>query len=154
VPNGDAISVVQNLKSFILCAVAGSNKFYYIRPGEVVMNALDFATKEANPDPIVDIITVGDVCAIIGAGSVEWWYATGDNNNPLAPIEGRTIGRGAMVGTCALVEDSIMLVGSDGKVYNLGGSSGAEAGGVGPVSDNSIEERIRVQLRREAGLTV
>jgi hypothetical protein len=150
---GKAISIVNNLKSFIMCAVGGTNEFLYLRPGSTTIDALDFATKESNPDPITDIRTIGDMAAVIGTASTEFWYATGNNDNPLAPLSGRTFARGAIEGTVVVLEDSIILVGSDGKVYNIGGSSGSFGmAPVGPISDNGIEERIRITLRREAGL--
>lgn len=80
---------------------------------------------------------------LIGAAS---WYGTNDNNNPLAPMEGRTVARGAVAGTSINVKDSVILVGDDGVVYNSGAS-------LTRISTHGIEERIRVQLRRKQGIT-
>lgn len=157
-PNGDPAGPVATLDEFVLVAKAGSPKFYFIRPGETTIDPLSFMTKESNPDNIVDLITAGDVLIIVGRASTETWYATGDANTPFAPLKGRTLARGAVPGTTVLVEDSVLLVGSDGIVYRIAGSSygaGAyQATAISRVSDHGIEEKIRRQLRREAGLTL
>ncbi len=145
VPTGEAIKCVAALDSYLFASVANSNKFFYLPPGEITIDALDFATKESAPDPIIDIKRMGDVMVIMGAASTEFWAATGDADNPFAPIEGRTLSRGIIEGTAVAVNESlVILVGNDGIVYKL-------ESGVTRVSDHGIEEHIRIQLRREAG---
>lgn len=146
-PNGEPMKCVAQLDSYVFVSVANSNKFYYVRPGEVVIDALLFATKESAPDPILDMKRMGDVMVIMGTVSTEFWAATGNADNPFAPIEGRTLSRGIIEGTAVSVnENLICLVGNDGKVYKL-------ESGLTPISDNGMDEHIRVQLRREAGLS-
>ena len=147
-PNGEAMKCVATLDGYALVSVSNSNKFYYVKPGEVVIDALAFATKESAGDPILDMKRMGDVMVIMGSISTEFWAATGDADNPFAPIEGRTLSRGIIEGTAVSVnENLIVLVGNDGKVYKL-------EGGMVVVSDNGMDEHIRNQLRREAGLPV
>lgn len=155
-PNGDPPGVVATLNEFIFVSKAGSNRFYFIRPGETTIDPLDFFTKESAPDAIVDFVVAGDVLIVFGRNSTETWYATGENDRPFAPLRGRTLPRGAVPGTPVLVEDVVVLVGSDGIVYTIGGSSVGQ-GAYAPtairrVSTHGIEERIQRQLRREAGL--
>ena len=145
VPTGEAISALANLNHFIMCNVTSTFKIFYLRPGSVVMGALDYASKESNPDPIVDMLTVGDFVYVIGTGSTEVWYTTGQNANPLGPVLGRTMARGALAGTAVNIKDTVYLVGDDGVVYSF-------ANVPVRISDNAIEERIRTQLRRERGL--
>jgi len=96
----------------------------------------------------------GDQVLIMGEASTENWYATGDLNAPFAPIEGRVYQRGAIDGTACAVADSVMLVGDDGVAYEIGYQYGTSADwGVHRISNHGIEERIRRQIRREAGLT-
>lgn len=156
-PNGDPAGALCTLNEYVMVAKAGSNKFYFIRPGETTIDPLSFMTKESNPDAIVDLVTAGDVFLALGTNSAETWYATGDPNTPFAPLQGRTLPRGIVPGTAVLVEDTVLLVGSDGIVYKVGGSNyGAgqyENTAIARISNNGIEERIRRQLRREAGLT-
>lgn len=156
-PNGDPAGANCTLNEFIMVAKAGSNKIYFLRPGTTVIDPLDFFTKESNPDAVVDLLTAGDVFLALGTNSTETWYATGDGANPFAPLQGRTLPRGIVPGTAVLVEDVVLLVGSDGIVYKVGGSNyGAgqyQSTALARVSNHGIEERIRRQLRREAGLT-
>lgn len=145
-PDGVGITAVTELKGYVLASVANSQKFFIIKPGEVVIDPLLFAEKEASPDPIIDLATVGDIAVIAGAGSTEYWSATGDLDNPFAPIEGRTISKGIVAGTMVVVDEgTYCVVASDWKVYAIGS-------GPVPISDNGMEERVRRQLRREAGL--
>lgn len=147
-PNGEAMKCVATLDSYAFVSVANSNKFYYVQPGAIVIDALDFATKESAPDPILDMKRMGDVMVIMGSVSTEFWAATGNADNPFAPIEGRTMSRGIIEGTAVGVNETLIcLVGNDGKVYKL-------ESGVTAVSDNGMDEHIRNQLRREAGLSV
>lgn len=156
-PNGDPAGSCCTLNEFILVAKEGSNKFYFIQPGEIVMDALQFMTKESAPDAIVKLLAAGDVFLALGLSSSETWYATGDAAIPFAPLQGRTLPRGIMPGSAVLLEDAVLLVGSDGIVYRVAGSNyGAgqyEATAIARVSNHGIEEKIRRQLRREAGLT-
>jgi hypothetical protein len=145
-PTGEALGALATLDSFVFVAVPGSQKFFYIQPGAVVIEALDFASKESNPDPIVDLLRVGDKLLICGEGSIETWYGTGNSLNPFAPINGRTTARGIVAGTLSLLQDTAILVGDDGVVY-------AVANTLQRISTHGIEERIRTQIfQREKGL--
>lgn len=151
---GEASKGLLTLDSFVLISVANSQKFYWLEPGTTRIDPLNFASKESNPDNILDLLTVGDQALIMGNGSTENWYATGDFNAPFAPIDGRVYQRGVIEGTPILVGDSVCLVGQDGIVYLIGyPAGGGGTYGVHRVSTNGIEERIRTQLRFEQGLT-
>jgi hypothetical protein len=153
-PGGVAAQSLAQVSSFVLVSVANSQEFFWIEPGAVVIDPLDFASKESSPDSIVAMRTVGDQALIMGEASAENWYATGDISAPFAPIEGRVYQRGTIEGTPCVVADSVMLVGNDGVAYEIGYQFGTTADwGVHRISNHGIEERIRRQLRREAGLT-
>jgi hypothetical protein len=147
VPTGEPINALCTLDHYVMASVGGTNKMFFILPGAIVIQTLDFFSKESNPDPIMDLCTIGDNFLAAGSGSVETWYATGNLNAPFAPIQGRTIGRGIIDGTLVNVHDTAFFVGSDGVVYAFGGNSFER------VSDNGIEERIRVLTRATAGVT-
>jgi hypothetical protein len=154
VPNGDAIAAIANVSGYVLAGVANKVKFYWLNPGSVLISALNFAEKESNPDPIVDMINVGDQMLIAGAGSLETWYATGSSAAPFQPVTGRVYARGVITGTMCVVKDSVIVVGDDGIVYQIGYIYGSgQPYGVTRISHHGIEERIRVQLRTEQGLT-
>ena len=153
-PDGRGAKAVCGLKGYMLVAVGDSQQFYWLNPGEVVIDPLNFASKESSADNINDIVRVGDNALLVGEASTESWYATGDAATPWAPVAGRVYNRGAIEGTPVVVKDSLILVGDDGVVYQIGYSAGGSATyGVNRISNHGIEERIRRQLRREKGLT-
>lgn len=147
VPDGVGIQALASLSSHVLASVANSQKCFFILPGEITIDPVNFFSKESNPDNIVDMVTVGDQALISGNGSSESWYASGDPEVPFLPTEGRVYQRGVLDGTTVVVNDAVILVGDDGVVYEISG------GAVQPISDHGIEERIRKQRRREQGLT-
>lgn len=156
VPDGLTPSTLSQVSSYVLVGITDSQQFYWINPGEIVIDPLNFASKESSPDNITHIRAVGDQVLIIGEKSTENWYATGNLAAPFAPIEGRVYARGAITGTPVVVDDGVFLVGDDGRVYSVGFQSGdtTDAGwGVQRISNNGIEERVRRQIRREDGLT-
>lgn len=139
---GEVPKALATLDGYVLVSVGNSQKVYYILPGATTIDPLDFFEKESNPDNVLDMLTVGDEVLISGDGSAEHWAATGDLDNPFAPVKGRVFARGVIEGTATVVDESIILVGNDGRVYMIGAD-------VTPISTHGIEERIRVQLRRE-----
>lgn len=152
-PDGVASQSLTQVSGYVLVSVANTQQFYWLNPGEITIDPLDFASKESSPDNIVSMRAVGDQVLIMGEASAENWYATGDLNAPFAPIEGRVYQRGAIEGTPCIVADSVMLVGDDGVAYEIGYQFGTTADwGVHRISNHGIEERIRRQLRREVGL--
>ena len=150
----ETIKALANVSSYVLASVGGTQKFYWLNPGTTVIDPLNFAEKESSPDNILDMLTVGDQVLIAGNGSMENWYASGNFTAPFVPYEGRVYVRGITEGTMVNVNDSAVFVGNDGVVYEVGYSwGGSQQWGVHRISDYGIEERIRMQLRREAGLT-
>lgn len=153
VPDGQTVISTTQVSGYVLVAVANSQKFYWVNPGEVTIDPLNFASKESSPDNIVAMRTVGDQVAIMGAKSTENWYATGNKDTPFAPIEGRVYARGVYPGSAVVVDEAAFVVGDDGRVYAIGYKAGEDAGfGIDRISNNGIEERIRRQIRREGGL--
>lgn len=155
IPDGQTALSLAQVSGYVLVSISNSQKFYWINPGETTIDPLNFASKESSPDNIIAMRTLGDQVGIIGEKSFENWYATGNNDAPFAPIEGRVYARGVYPGTACVVDDSILLVGDDGRVYGIGYQSGdaTDIGwGVTRISNNGIEERVRRQIRREQGL--
>lgn len=153
VPTGEPINGLCTLDHYIMASVGKANKMFFILPGAIVIQTLNFFAKESSPDPIMDLCTVGDMFLAAGSGSIETWYATGSLNAPFAPIQGRTVARGIVDGTLVNVHDSAFFVGSDGVVYTYGVAGYAQGGaGFQRVSDNGIEERIRLLTRAQAGV--
>jgi hypothetical protein len=147
---GELPKALASVSGYVLVGVDGTDKFYFIQPGAVIIDPLDFASAESSPDVILDMLAVGDNVLIMGNSSSESWYATGDSLAPFAPTQGRVYQRGVIEGTAACVGDDVCLVADDGKVYLLGTQGGQY--GAHPISTGGIEERIRIQLRIEQGV--
>lgn len=113
-----------------------NGRFYWLAPGDVVIDPLNFATAERQPDPLYGIKTIEDQFWLFGATSTEIWYPTGDFTTPFQRMEGKLFNRGVWPGTDLKIKDQVILVDTDGVVYSIEGSPRR-------VSDNSIEERIR-----------
>lgn len=141
-PDGQPAQSVAALAGYILVSIANSGRFYWLQPGEITIDGLDFATAESQPDSIVELLSVGDTIWMIGDASTEAWYATGNLETPFLPTQGRVYARGVVQGTSVRVKDQVVLVGSDGIVYSIGG-------GIKRISHHGIEEKIRLQLKRE-----
>jgi hypothetical protein len=155
-PGGVTPGSITQVSSYVLVAQSNSQEFFWVDPGEVTIDPLNFASKESSPDPIQCMRAVGDQVMIMGSKSTENWYATGNLAAPFAPIEGRVYARGVMAGTPVVIDDGVVLVGDDGRVYSIGyqpGDSTDTSWGVNRISNNGIEERIRYQNRRQDGLT-
>ena len=154
-PGGVTPGSITQVSSYVLVSESNSQEFFWVKPGETTIDPLNFASKESSPDPIICMRAVGDQVLVMGSKSTENWYATGNLAAPFAPIEGRVYARGVMVGTPVVVDDGIVLVGDDGRVYSIGyqpGDSTDTAWGVNRISNNGIEERVRYQNRRLDGL--
>lgn len=135
----DAISFVDltTLASHVICAEANSRRFFWLRPGEVVIDALDFSSAEAEPDHIVNVAAVGDQLWIFGQSSTESWYPSGDPDQPFLPTQGRAFSQGIIPGTFAQINESIFVIGQDRVAYRI-------AGGPERISHHGIEEKIRL----------
>jgi hypothetical protein len=155
-PDGVAAGSVTQVSSYVLVSTPLTQKFFWVNPGETSIDPLNFASKESSPDPISVMRAVGDQVMIMGEKSTENWYATGNLAAPFAPIQGRVYARGVIAGTPVVVDDGVILVGDDGRVYSIGfqqGDATDASWGVNRISNNGIEERVRYQVRRQQGLT-
>jgi hypothetical protein len=125
---------------YVMCVQNDSDRFYWIEPGDIVIDPLNFATAERTPDRILQVRTVGDTFWLLGEKTTEVWRATGVADAPFMRIEGRLFDRGISGGTAVRVKDSVIVVGDDGMVYDI-------TGGPKPISDPSIAERTRNAIR-------
>lgn len=124
-----------------------NGRFFWIEPGESTIDALNFATAERAPDPVYNVRVFGDQFWLPGASTTEVWYFTGDFDAPVARLQGVTFDRGTWPGTAIQIKESMIIVDSDGGVFQI-------AGGLRRISRPDIEERIRkaIQLQAESGI--
>jgi hypothetical protein len=118
-----AFSSIDVFDQFVICAVANSDKFYWLQPAATTFSALDFATAERFPDKILQVRVVGDEFWLLGEKSIEVWRATGDGTSPFQRIEGRAFNFGIYGGTAVRMKDtSVVVVADDGTVFNISGN--------------------------------
>lgn len=147
VPDDVGVVSVGYVAGFIIVVTAqgfGVNgRFYWINPGEVTIDPLNFATAERSPDPVISVRVVGDQFWLLGTNSTEVWYPTGDSTGitPFARVQGRLFDSGVWGGTDIAIRDTVVLVDNDGVVYAITGA------GPKRISNSSIEERMREGIR-------
>lgn len=123
--------------SYVMCVQNDSDRFYWINPGELTIDPLNFATAERLPDAVLQVRAVGDEFWLLGEKSIEPWRATGDPNAPFQRIEGRRFDFGIFDGTAVRLQDSsVICIGEQGTAYSISGQPT-------PISDPSVAERIK-----------
>jgi len=136
IPESRVAVDVDQLNQYVLI-LCSDGTFYWLVPGEMVLDPLNFATAESLPDKGLAIRRVGDEFWIFGTDTVEIWQATGDLDAPFQRVAGRQYERGCMArDTVRRFDNSVMWVSDDGQVCR--GGAVAQV-----VSDNGIAERIR-----------
>lgn len=140
-PDLASCSWVGFLSGFFLFGKAGTHQFYFLRPGETTIDALDFFSAATAPDDLKAGVVVGDELWLLGDNTTEVWTFTGNTDVPFQ----RQIGRAFDVGTAARdtalkvnngTGGVLVFVGHDRKVYKMEGSPI-------PVSEPGIEEYLR-----------
>jgi len=137
VPDGAFVTDIDQINGYFLLLLP-SGRFYWLVPGETVIDPLNFATAESSNDSAYAIRQVGEEFWIFGSRTVEPWQPTGDLDLPFQRAQGRVMARGALPGRheCRF-DNSIVWVGDDANVYR---------GGAVPqiISNPGISERIRL----------
>lgn len=120
-----------------------NGRFYWVDPGETVIDPPDFATAERAPDPISNVVVLGDQFWLPGSNTTEVWYFTGNNDSPVLRMQGVVFDRGAWEGTAIQVKNSMILVDNEGAVFQV-------SGGMERISRPDIEQRIREAIQFQA----
>lgn len=89
IPDSGKVSDVTSLDNYFIVGIKNTNKFYWIEPGASVIDPLNFASAERNPDDIVTMISIGDELWAIGQNTVEIFTDSGDAAAPFVRIPGR-----------------------------------------------------------------
>lgn len=123
-----------------------NGQFWWIEPGETVIDPLNFATAERSPDAINQVRVFSDRFWLCGQKTTEPWITTGNLDAPMQRFSGILYDRGAWEGTAVKVKDSLILCDEDGAVFQIGG-------GLKRISRPDIEERIRRAMQKQEMLT-
>jgi hypothetical protein len=146
-PDDVGIISLGYIASYVVCVPAqgqGINgRFFWINPGETTIDPLDFATAERAPDPIFAVVVFGDQFWLPGSKTTEVWYFTGNIDSPVLRLQGVTFDRGTWEGTAVQVKESMVIVDSDGGVFQI-------SGGLKRISRPDVEERIRKAIQFQA----
>lgn len=147
VPGDVGAISVGHINSYIIVVPAQGNningRFYWIEPGETVIDPLNFATAERSPDAVNQVIVFSDRFWLCGQSTTEAWITTGDIDAPMARFSGVLYDRGSWAGAAIKVNDSLVIVDENGGVFQI-------SGGLKRVSRPDIEERIRLAMQQEA----
>lgn len=139
-------AALSNLGGFVAVVCSNSDRWYFIRPGEITIDPLDFYTAETEADQLVTVRKVGDTLAFLGATTIELWYLTGDTTvggDAFLPVDGQAYSIGVVPGTVVKIRDFVMFVGTDNQVYKLFGRPE-------PVTpNNGVYELIRQERVRQ-----
>lgn len=117
-----------------------NGRFWWIKPGETTIDPLDYATAERAPDPIYSVVVFGDQFWLPGSTTTEVWYFTGNPDSPVLRLQGVTFDRGTWQGTALQIKESMIIVDSDGGVFQI-------SGGLKRISNPSTEERVRQAIQ-------
>jgi hypothetical protein len=147
VPDSQSVVHVTVLNFYVIVLIANSQRFYWIEPDAVTINALNFAEAEAFPDEGISVRTIGDVFWLFGEESSEMWYHDViDTDAPFKRQKGVAFTRGIVEGTDVRIDDSsLIVVGDDYIVYHV------VNGQPRPISNNGIAERIRDAIEAQFG---
>ena len=137
-PDNANVTSVAYINGYFVAARAETALFYWSAVGDgTSWDALDFATAESAPDNIIGLVVFGDMLAIFGKETVEFWQPTGEADLPFQRVTGATMTKGCKArDTIAVFDNSLFWVGADGIVYRI------DAGRPVRVSDYTVEERI------------
>lgn len=91
---GAGASSVCYHRSYWAASEAGTDKFYYQIPGDTTWGALEFASSEYDPDPLVALRSRGDQIASLNASSFEVLTLSSDASNPIVPYGGLSFDHG------------------------------------------------------------
>lgn len=147
-PDAKPMISLDVFNEYVLCVQNQSDRIYWIDPGAIVIDPLDFFTAERKPDQVLQVRTVGDEFWALGEKTIEPHRATGDGAAPFQRIEGRSFNFGIWGGTAVRTKDtSVICIADDGTVFDI-------AGVPQPVSNPSVAERTRdaILAAQEAGL--
>lgn len=150
-PDDIGVFDVATINSFVICIPtqeADTNgRFYWIEPGEIFINPLNYATAERSPDGINGVEVVGDQFWLPGSGSTEVWYVSSDPINRMQRLQGVVFDRGTWEGTAIAVHETLIVCSSDGAVFAIRGGAPQR------VSTPDIEEQIREAIAYQLSQT-
>lgn len=159
---GDTVSVVAtpldigmfdvvSIASYVICIPVQEGefigRFYWIEPGEVVIDPLNFATAESHPDGVLGVESYADRFWLPGEKRTEVWYPTGNPDAPMERLQGVVFDRGTWEATATAIKETLIVVDADGGVFAIRGGAPQR------ISHHGIEETIRGAIELQQNFT-
>lgn len=149
-PNGEGAISIAHINGYIIVIPsqgAGVNgRFYWVAPGEITIDPLNFATAERAPDAVNQVVVYSDMFWLCGQTSLEPWITTTDPDFPMERFRGVLYDRGCWEGTALRIKEALFLCDDNGAVFKI-------AGGLKRISTPDIEELIRRAIQAQSLLT-
>jgi hypothetical protein len=98
-------------------------RFYWIEPGEIVVDPFNYATAERSPDGLTGVEVFGDQFWLTGESTTEVWYPSGDLDTPMLRLQGAVLDRGSWESTATAMNETLILVDNNGGVFAMRGGS-------------------------------
>tara|TARA_R110000744_G_scaffold314268_1_gene421326 strand:- start:2399 stop:3775 length:1377 start_codon:yes stop_codon:yes gene_type:complete len=100
----------------------GTGQFFISNLLDVTFDALDFATAEGQPDPLVAVLSDHREVFMFGTETIEVWYNSGAADFPFERNQGAFVEKGCGARyTVAKQNNTVYFVGSDLMVYQMAG---------------------------------
>lgn len=135
---GAGATSVGFLSGYWLATEAGTDAVYYQEPASTTWGALEFASAEYAPDPNAGVKVFGDLAALLGKATTEFWRATGVSASPLEPAGGLKFDFG-----CRAIAAAVNCAGTLIWVDNNCSVQLSEGGPPRAISDTGLAEQIR-----------
>lgn len=133
---------VTHLGGYFIFSIS-DGRFFITAANDITVDALDFATAEANPDGLVRAFAFDDVLVLFGNRSTEFWSLTGAADFPFVRLSNGVADRGCLsAASVASIFGTLLWIDHDGAVL--------AARGVTPdiVSNHAVERSIAADTNR------
>lgn len=145
-PGSIEVGPLAFLGGYGIFTVPGTAQFYITALNDfTTISALDFATAEAAPDPLLRPFVDHNQLFLLGSQTIEIWQLTGGSDFPFQPLTNSQIQRGLAAPNAIASEDNTsFFIGADRKAYRLEGyrpvriSNGAIERAIAAVSEAAL----------------